>query len=135
MELESQGASMTWFALVLARAPLAAFVCMGLGLGVGAAAAPVRAQGAKPRQGATNPRGPSRPSFDPRTALLEAPVVSLTAASARGDRTEVARWADRLGPARLATLLARRERATVLAALDGTRSLEGNVRLLPTSPG
>jgi hypothetical protein len=85
----------------------------------------------KPRQAATSPRAVARPSFDPHTALLEASVANLTAASARGDRADVARWADRLGPARLGTLLQRHDRPTVIAALDGTRSLEGNVRLLP----
>jgi hypothetical protein len=89
------------------------------------------AQPVRPRQGAANPRAVPRPSFDPHTALLEASLPSLTAASARGDRAELARWADRLGPSRLAALLQRRERATVLAALDGTRLLDGNVRLLP----
>jgi hypothetical protein len=89
------------------------------------------AQPARPRQGAASPRAVSRPSFDAHTALLEASVASLTGASARGDRAELARWADRLGPARLAALLQRRDRATVMAALDGARLLDGNVRLLP----
>ena len=104
---------------------------LSLVAGVLSAATPATAQSIKPRQAATSPRGVTRPSFDPHTALLEASVANLTAASARGDRADVARWADRLGAARLAVLLQRRERPTVLAALDGTRSLEGNVRLLP----
>ena len=89
------------------------------------------AQPVRPRQGAVSPRSGTRPSFDPHTALLEASIPSLTAASARGDRAELARWADRLGPSRLAALLQRRERTTVMAALDSTRLLDGNVRLLP----
>jgi hypothetical protein len=112
---------------------LAAALPLGLSLVAGllSAVKPASAQSIKPRQAATSPRGATRPSFDPHTALLEASVANLTAASARGDRADVARWADRLGAARLTTLLQRRDRPTVLAALDGTRSLEGNVRLLP----
>jgi hypothetical protein len=110
------------------RAPRAFLGVLLVGLGATGLAS---AQPVKPRQGAVSPRPAGRPSFDPRTALLEASVAGLTSASVRGDRAELARWADRIGPARMAALLQRRERATLLAALDGTRTLEGNVRLLP----
>ena len=141
--LESRGGSVTWFgrvaapgklrrssssrpAALLARRP-AGWACSWLAARTRAGpGAPSRD---RPRRRPPRPR--RAPSFDPRTALLEASVASLTSASVRGDRAELARWADRLGPARVATLLQRRERATVLAALDGTRTLEGNVRLLP----
>ncbi len=113
------------------RAALAGPLLLTLVLLLAARPAPAQSQSQRPRPATPSPRPGARPSFDPHTALLEASVPSLTSASVRGDRAELARWADRLGPARLATLLQRRERATLLAALDCTRTLEGNVRLLP----
>jgi hypothetical protein len=134
--LESRGGSVTWFGPVrvpgnLRRVLTAVLPATLALLGATAVSRGTRAQPGKPRPAAAAPRPAPRPSFDPRTGLLEASVASLTAASARGDRADLARWADRIGTARMATLLQRRERATVLAALDGTRILEGNVRLLP----
>ena len=57
-------------------------------------------------------------------------MTGLEAAVGRGDKAEVARWAERLGTARLARLLQSDDRGAVLAALEGTRQLEGNVRLM-----
>ena len=71
-----------------------------------------------------------RPAAGNRTGLAEASASGLEAAVGRGDRAEIARWAERLGPARLIRLLDADDRGTVLAALEATRLLEGNVRLL-----
>jgi hypothetical protein len=69
--------------------------------------------------------------FDRRTGLAETPAAALAAAAARGDKADVARWAERLGPSRLGQMLASDDRGAVLAALEGTKLLDGNVRLLP----
>jgi hypothetical protein len=76
--------------------------------------------------------GPARTTapLDLRTGLADTPVTELAAAASRGDKAEIARWAERLGTARLARLLQSDDRGTVIAALEGTRQLDGNVRLL-----
>ena len=71
-----------------------------------------------------------RPAGSNRTGLAEASASALEAAVGRGDRAEIARWAERLGPSRLMRLLEADDRGTVLAALEATRLLDGNVRLL-----
>jgi hypothetical protein len=81
---------------------------------------------AEPARPATRAAAP----LDLRTGLADTPVTGLEAAVGRGDKAEVARWAERLGTARLARLLQSDDRGTVMAALEGTRLLEGNVRLL-----
>lgn len=71
-----------------------------------------------------------RPRFHPRTALTAVPPGPLVDAVARGDRAEISRLAERLGPARLEALLASEDRTVARAALEATATLEGNVRLL-----
>jgi hypothetical protein len=74
--------------------------------------------------------GAARPRFDRRTGLLEPAVAGLVAAVARGDRGEIGHWAERLGPARLKTLLVLEDREIVQAALEAAAGLGGHVRLL-----
>ena len=90
----------------------------------------VAAPGKLKKASAVERRG-SHPPADPRTGLLLPPLVALRNASARGDRVEIGRLAERFGPARLQELLRDRDPATVAAALDATTALEGNIRLLP----
>lgn len=70
------------------------------------------------------------PQFDRRTGLAEMPVNNLVTAAAHADRAEIGRWAERLGPAKLTALLTGSDRVAATAALEGARTLEGNVRLL-----
>ena len=76
------------------------------------------------------PAPASKINFDRRTGLMETSGAALAAAATRGDRAEVARWAERIGPARLSTLMLSEDRAMILAALEGARSLDGGERLL-----
>ena len=71
-----------------------------------------------------------RLNFDRRTGLAETSAAALESAATRGDRAEVARWAERIGPSRLAALLDSDERGVVLAAMEGARALDGGERLL-----
>jgi hypothetical protein len=102
------------------RWPLLAAVAAALALPLAA----VLAEPARPAAART------APPLDLRTGLADTPVAALAAAADRGDKAEVARWAERLGTARLARLLQADDRGTVMAALEGTRLLDGNVRLL-----
>jgi hypothetical protein len=95
----------------------------GLLLALAAAGEATRPPGAPPRT-------PTAPTADRRTGLAEVPLRSLTAAAARADRAELARWAERLGPARLAALLAGGGKPEVLAALESLPALQGGGRLL-----
>src|SRR3954454_17722685 len=47
-------------------------------------------------------RLPAKPTFNRNTGLFEPPLTELERSVERGDRAEVARWAERIGPARLA---------------------------------
>jgi hypothetical protein len=88
-----------------------------------------------------------RPNFDGRTGLAEPAMTALIAASNKGDRNEVIRYAERIGVARVASILSavsitaaekdgsvkdkdRADRAQVIAALDAARVMDGGVRLL-----
>jgi hypothetical protein len=73
-----------------------------------------------------------RPAFNRHTGLYEPPFSELERAVGSGDRADIARWAARIGPARLAQALRGSERGRVMAALEGTSVLPGNVRLLDT---
>src|SRR3954447_26155469 len=77
--------------------------------------------------------GPAKadhPSYNRHTGLFEPSFAELERAVERGDRAEVARWAARIGPARLAEALRGGDRARVVAALEAIGLLPGNVRLL-----
>lgn len=109
---------------------MVALLVLGASLGP---PAPVRAQGRA--RTAAAPRTMMRPSFDPRTGLAEPGLTALIAASNKGDRNEIVRLAERMGVARIASVLTLEadrasERAQVIAALDAARVLEGGVRLL-----
>src|SRR5438045_6806487 len=71
-----------------------------------------------------------KPVFNRHTGLFEPPFSELERAVGSGDRADVARWAARIGPARLAEALRGGERGRVVAALEATELLPGNVRLL-----
>jgi hypothetical protein len=71
-----------------------------------------------------------RASINRRTGLFEPPASDLRKAAERGDRAELSRAATRLGPARIARLLADPDRKTVLAALDAAPLLDAGVLLL-----
>jgi hypothetical protein len=71
-----------------------------------------------------------RASVNHRTGLVEPPLSSLRKAAERGDRTELARAAGRLGLARLGEALADPDRRTVLAALDGIPLVSAGVLLI-----
>jgi hypothetical protein len=86
------------------------------------AAAPARARGAD--------EPGDKPSFNRHTGLFEPPLGELERSVERGDRTEMARWAERIGPARLAGLMRGSDRAFVLAALQAAAVLPGSARLL-----
>jgi hypothetical protein len=92
------------------------------------------AQGARPPKATAAAARPApagnRLTFDRRTGLAETSVAALAAASSRGDKAELARWAERIGPARLGALLQASDRDVLHAALDGARVLEGGERLL-----
>lgn len=76
-----------------------------------------------------------RANFDPRTGLAEPSWAALVSASTRGDRNELARLVERIGIARLASVLAgsdrnNSERPQLLAALDAARLIDGGIRVL-----
>jgi hypothetical protein len=73
---------------------------------------------------------PDKPSFNRHTGLFEPPFSELERAVDKGDRAELARWAARIGPARIGEALRGSDRARVLAALDAVTLLPGGVRLL-----
>ncbi len=70
------------------------------------------------------------PTFNRRTGLFEPPLSALRAAEDRDDHADVARWADRIGAARLASACKGGVREDVLVALPGAAALAGGVRLL-----
>jgi hypothetical protein len=71
-----------------------------------------------------------RAAVNHRTGLFEPSVTELRKAAERGDRTELARAAGRLGPARLAKALTDPDRRVVLAALDGLPQVESGILVL-----
>lgn len=71
-----------------------------------------------------------RPSFNRHTGLYEPPLAELVKAVASSDRAEIARWAARIGPARLAGALRGPDRNAAAAALEAVPLLPGSVRLL-----
>jgi hypothetical protein len=73
---------------------------------------------------------PDKPAFNHHTGLFEPPFSELERAVEKGDRAEVSRWAQRLGPARLAEAMRGSDKGRVLAALDAVVLLPGAVRLL-----
>jgi hypothetical protein len=75
-------------------------------------------------------KGGDRPVFNRHTGLFEPPFSELERAVEHGDRADVARWAARIGPARLAEALRGADRAKIVAALEAVELLPGNVRLL-----
>jgi hypothetical protein len=80
-------------------------------------------------------RAAERASINRRTGLFEPPTSDLRKAADRGDRAELSRAATRLGPARLARLMADPERKMVLAALEAAPLFEAGLLLLqPMAP-
>jgi hypothetical protein len=75
-------------------------------------------------------RLPDKPTFNRHTGLFEPPFSELERSVERGDRAEVARWAERIGPARLAGVLRSGDRAVLIAALEAAPALHGAARLL-----
>jgi hypothetical protein len=75
-------------------------------------------------------KAPDKPVFNRHTGLFEPPFSELERAVQQGDRADVARWASRIGPARLAEALRGPDRARKVAALEAVGALPGNVRLL-----
>lgn len=75
-------------------------------------------------------KAPDKPTFNRHTGLYEPPFSELERAVGGGDRAEVARWAARIGAARLADALRGAERGRTVAALEATELLPGNVRLI-----
>jgi hypothetical protein len=75
-------------------------------------------------------RPADKPSFNRHTGLFEPPLTELERSVERGDRAEVARWAERIGPARLAGVLRGSDRSVALAALEAAMNLRGSTRLL-----
>jgi hypothetical protein len=69
-------------------------------------------------------------AYNRHTGLFEPPFGELERAVGRGDRADIARWASRIGLARLAEALRGGERPRVIAALEAMSLLPGNVRLL-----
>ncbi len=69
-------------------------------------------------------------AYNRRTGLMEPNLVGLRRAAERGDRAELGRWAERIGPARMAHALAEGDRDLVLAVLDGVVALPGRLLLL-----
>jgi hypothetical protein len=93
-------------------------------------AAAAAAAAAAPANPAPTPRAAEKPSFNRHTGLFEPPFGELERAVGRGDRADIARWAARIGPARLAEALRGTDRPRVIAALEALAVLPGNVRLL-----
>jgi hypothetical protein len=75
-------------------------------------------------------RAPDKPSFNRHTGLFEPPLSELERSVERGDRAEIARWAERIGPARLAAVLRGTERGAQVAALEAVPALRGAARLV-----
>jgi hypothetical protein len=75
-------------------------------------------------------RAAERPTVNRRTGLFEIPASDLRKAAERGDRAELSRAAERLGPARLGKALADPDRRLVLAALEGIPLLASGILLL-----
>jgi hypothetical protein len=75
-------------------------------------------------------KAPDKPAFNRHTGLYEPPFSELERAVVQGDRADVARWAARIGPARLSEALRGTDRARTVAALEAVGALPGNVRLL-----
>jgi hypothetical protein len=75
-------------------------------------------------------RAGDKPSFNRHTGLFEPPLSELERSVERGDRAEIARWAERIGPARLVGVLHGSDRSVVLAALEAAAALRGSARLL-----
>jgi len=71
-----------------------------------------------------------KPVFNRQTGLYEPPFSELERAVLQGDRADVARWAARIGPARLAEALRGSDRGRAVAALEAAVLLPGNARLL-----
>lgn len=74
---------------------------------------------------------PPGPVVEARTGVAELPLAPLVAAGAIGDRAELARLAGRMGPARLARILAGRDMRAVSAVLDAASLLPDATALLP----
>jgi hypothetical protein len=70
------------------------------------------------------------PVLNRRTGLHELAIARLEAAVGRGDRAEIARLADRIGPARLGAALGQGEPKSTVALFDGVDAMTGNLRLL-----
>src|SRR3954466_10279079 len=77
-----------------------------------------------------NTKAADKPTYNRHTGLFEPSFAELERAVERGDRAEVARWAARIGPARLAEALRGSDRARTVAALEAINVLPGSVRLL-----
>ena len=71
-----------------------------------------------------------RRHVDARTGMLEVPLEELVVAVRRKDRAEIARVAERIGPARLGEALRRADAQGVQAALTGIVTLPGRARLI-----
>jgi hypothetical protein len=71
-----------------------------------------------------------KPTYNRHTGVFEPSFAELERAVERGDRADVARWAARIGPARLAEALRGSDRARTVSALEAINLLPGNVRLL-----
>jgi hypothetical protein len=69
-------------------------------------------------------------TYNRRTGLMEPSLASLRRAAERGDRADLGRWAERIGPARLARALAEDDRDLVLAVLDGVAALPSRLLLV-----
>jgi hypothetical protein len=75
-------------------------------------------------------RAAERPTVNRRTGLCELPLVELRRAAEQDDRSELARTAERLGPARLGKALGSGDRRVVLAALEGIPLVPAGALLL-----
>jgi hypothetical protein len=70
------------------------------------------------------------PVFNARTGLHEVPLERLEGALARSDRAELARYAERIGAARLGAALLDGSPKLLPAVLEGVAELPGNLRLV-----
>jgi hypothetical protein len=71
-----------------------------------------------------------RATVNRRTGLYEVPLSDLRKAAERGDRAELVRAGERLGPARLGKALGDPDRRLALAALEAIPLVSGGVLLL-----
>jgi hypothetical protein len=69
-------------------------------------------------------------TYNRRTGLMEPSLTSLRRAADRGDRADLGRWAERIGPARLARALGETDRDLILAVLDGVATLPNRLLLV-----